>query len=117
MNQLPLVIPFHWSQEKIEAVRNGTYPWRTAEHPSVTAWRNRHQRRVVVAYGEVTGHAHATSAKEVRQIEIDAIRWLVAPDEFVFEHEEHAPLTLDSGVWEVVYQAEYTPQAIRRVLD
>jgi hypothetical protein len=46
--QLPIVIPFHWSQEKIEAVRNGTYPWRTAEHPSVTAWRNRHQRRLVL---------------------------------------------------------------------
>jgi hypothetical protein len=77
----------------------------------------RDKGRVVVAYGEVTGHAHATSAKEVQQIEIDAILWLVAPDEFVIEHEEHAPLTLDSGVWEVVYQAEYTPQAIRRVLD
>jgi hypothetical protein len=48
MNQLPIVIPFHWSQEKIEAVRNGTYPWRVTEHPSVTAWRNRHQRRLVL---------------------------------------------------------------------
>jgi hypothetical protein len=46
--QLPIVIPFHWSPEKIEAVRNGTYPWRTVEHPSVTAWRNRHQRRLVL---------------------------------------------------------------------
>ena len=73
--------------------------------------------RVVVAYGEVTGHAHATVAPDVQQVEIDTIRWLVAPAEFVITHEEHAPITLDSGVWEVVYQAEYTPQEIRRVLD
>ena len=73
--------------------------------------------RVVVAYGEVTGHAHATVAPDVQQIEIDNIRWLYAPDEFVIDHEEHDALTLAPGVWRVVYQREYTPQAIRRVLD
>jgi hypothetical protein len=77
----------------------------------------RENGRVVVAYGEVTGHAHATVAPQVQQIEIDTIRWLVAPDEFVITHEEHAPLTLDSGVWEVVYQYEYEPARIRKVLD
>lgn len=73
--------------------------------------------RVVVAYGEVTGHAHATAAPDVQQVEIDNIRWLVAPDEFTITHEEHAPITLDSGVWEVVYQYEYEPERIRKVLD
>lgn len=73
--------------------------------------------RVVVAYGEVTGHAHATTAIDVVQVEIGNTRWLVASDEFTIGHEEHAPLTLDSGTWEVVYQAEYTPQEIRRVVD
>lgn len=85
----------------------------TGEQKPIT----RDSGRVVVAYGEVTGHAHATIASDVQQVEIDNIRWLVAPDEFVITHEEHAPVTLDSGVWEIVYQSEYTPQEIRRVID
>lgn len=77
----------------------------------------RDKRRVVVAYGEVTGHAHAIAQSGVKQVEIDNIRWLIAPDDFVITHDEHAPLTLEAGVWEVCYQAEYTPQEIRRVMD
>jgi hypothetical protein len=73
--------------------------------------------RVVVAYGEVTGHAHATTQASVEQVEIDNIRWLIAPSEFVITHEEHAPIRLDSGVWEICYQAEYTPEEVRRVVD
>lgn len=72
--------------------------------------------RVIVAEGEATGHAHATTT-DVQQIEIDTIRWLYAPDEFVITHEEHDAITLVPGVWRVVYQREYTPEAIRRVLD
>lgn len=73
--------------------------------------------RVVVAYGERTGHSHAIADKGVKQVEIDNIRWLVAPDEFVLTHNEHHALTLDAGVWEVCYQFEYQPQEIRRVTD
>jgi hypothetical protein len=73
--------------------------------------------RVVVAYGEVTGHSHAITQADVQQVEIDTIRWLVAPDEFVIEHEEHKAIPMERGVWEVIIQSEYTPQAIRRVVD
>lgn len=73
--------------------------------------------RIIVAAGEVTGHHHAISTADVTFIERDSIRWLVAPQEFVVAHEEHKPLVLESGVWEIVYQYEYEPQELRRITD
>jgi hypothetical protein len=32
-------------------------------------------------------------------------------------HEEHGPITLDPGMWRVVRQREYHPEAIRTVMD
>ena len=32
-------------------------------------------------------------------------------------HEEHSPITLPAGIWEVRQQREYTPQDIRYVRD
>lgn len=73
--------------------------------------------RIVVAKGEVTGHAHTITTPDVVMYEHQSIRWLVAPHEFVLEHQEHSPLTIAPGIWRVAYQREYDPQAIRRVMD
>ena len=32
-------------------------------------------------------------------------------------HEEQGPITLDPGLWLVARKPEYSPEAIRRVLD
>jgi hypothetical protein len=32
-------------------------------------------------------------------------------------HEEHQPITLEPGIYRVWQQREYTPEAIRRVVD
>ena len=78
--------------------------------------------RLVLAYGEVTGHAHAIRERRAELRVIDGHRYLDAPAPVVVEHEEHAPIRLDPGVYEVVIQREYVPsplpgQAWRPVLD
>lgn len=73
--------------------------------------------RMVLALGEVTGHAHALVApgKLVRQ---SADRVLLhLPEGGRLSHEEHAPIPLPRGWYRIVRQREYTPSAIRIVAD
>ena len=73
--------------------------------------------RVIVAEGEATGHHHAIRTPGVQMLEKEELRWLVADVPFEVEHEEHDTITFDPGVWVIRYQREYTPEAVRRVLD
>jgi hypothetical protein len=75
--------------------------------------------RVILAYGEVTGHAHAIREPHAVLRLLDGRRYLDAPRPFVVEHEEHAPVSLDVGTYEIVIQREYVPGPIRsrRVVD
>ncbi len=81
----------------------------------------RDKGRVVLAYGEVTGHAHAIKAKGAalfRDPKLAAIFMLVSADGPVaLEHEEHDTITLPPGNYEVRHQREYAPGEIRRVAD
>lgn len=74
----------------------------------------------VLAYGEITGHSHRIQDPETAQIweAGDGTLYLeiVAPQATIV-HEEHLPITLPQGLYHVWYQREYTPQAIRRVID
>ena len=84
--------------------------------------------RVVLAYGEVTGHAHAIKVREVadagdpakppvpsaRQFDYGAERFLRLVEKSVLEHEEHSPIELDAGLYRVVRQREYDPEEARR---
>lgn len=73
--------------------------------------------RLVLAYGEVTGHSHAIMMSHVRMIESTKARVLVADAPFEIVHEEHHPLVLPAGIYETWIQREYTPSAIRSVID
>lgn len=78
--------------------------------------------RIVLAYGEVTGHAHAIAPGEATEHSLaDAAgivrRFLKVVSEATVRHEEHAPIPLPAGVYEIVQQREYTPEAIRNVAD
>ena len=74
--------------------------------------------RIVLAYGEVTGHAHAIAEAEVDLFEIEeGIRYMDVQMEAYLRHEEHATVTLPPGKYRVVRQREYTPEAIRNVAD
>jgi hypothetical protein len=75
--------------------------------------------RVVLAYGEATGHAHAILEEDVSMIEVDeGIRYLDVQADAVLRHEEHAPHALPAGSrWIVRRQREYFPSGSREVGD
>lgn len=74
--------------------------------------------RVILAYGEVTGHAHATALSYATMLQTEAgQRYLQIKEGAQLTHEEHATITPEPGCYEVVQQREYTPEAIRNVAD
>lgn len=82
----------------------------------------RDRGRVVLAYGEVTGHAHAITdagAELFQRLVEDGMeeRFLRVESEVALEHEEHGTITIPPGLYRQVPQNEYTPAEIRRVAD
>jgi len=76
--------------------------------------------KVVLAYGEVTGHHHAIhkgKVKVFRHPETQATYIEVAEAIAALTHEEHAPILLDPGFYKVDIQREYSPEEIRNVQD
>ena len=73
--------------------------------------------RIVLAYGEVTGHAHAVGLEGATLYKSNGEDLLKVFKPSALVHEEHSPIALDPGVYKVVRQREYTPQEIRRVSD
>lgn len=82
--------------------------------------------RVVLAFGEVTGHAHAIDPKEVkafmptkpvRMFDAEVERFLQVTTKALLRHEEHSTIELPAGDYAVVIQREYSPSEIRRVAD
>lgn len=90
--------------------------------------------RIVLAYGEVTGHAHAIAdhrAQRAMEIADAAIarakaRLLVSPtgerylevtESVTLSHEEHTAHVIPVGVYLLPTQVEYTPGELRRVAD
>ena len=73
--------------------------------------------RVVLAFGEVTGHAHAIDAALAETFKVANERYLIAKDGAVLRHEEHSPITLPPGAYKVQLQREYEHQGWRRVID
>lgn len=78
-------------------------------------------KRVILAYGEVTGHAHAIDFNDAVLFEVPGStpprRMLKVVKDTVLKHEEHGPIQLPIGWFEVKLQREYTPEAVRNVLD
>jgi hypothetical protein len=78
-------------------------------------------KRVILAYGEVTGHAHAIDFNDAVLFEVPGSvpprRMLKVTKDTVLKHEEHGPIQLPIGWFEIKLQREYTPEAIRNVAD
>lgn len=99
--------------------------------------------RIILAHGEVTGHAHEVRAA-ASDMDLPAADFFEEPDgrrvllvtrPCVLRHEEHGPIVLDptspvqvrqgdvllqpigAGAWEVIRQREYAPDEIRNVAD
>lgn len=75
--------------------------------------------RIVLAYGEVTGHAHAIHEprSKARLWDAGAERFLQVIQQTTLRHEEHDPITLEPGIYKVVRQREYDPKRDKWVTD
>lgn len=75
--------------------------------------------RLVLALGEVTGHAHAipSPGRLIREASAFGPMLLHLPEGGRVVHEEHAAITLPQGWYRVVRQREYVPGSVRIVAD
>jgi hypothetical protein len=76
--------------------------------------------RVVLAYGEVTGHAHAFAAARVsllREGRTGRSFLTVVEGGARLRHEEHDPILVPAGSYEFIRQREYTPTLVQVVAD
>jgi hypothetical protein len=108
--------------------------------PKNVVAKPRDNGRVVLAYGEVTGHAHAIIEKKVihydapdavsaaeallasvgmkRQLTAEnAPTFLELATEAPLQHEEHGTIKLPAGRAVVIRQREYSPTELRSVAD
>lgn len=74
---------------------------------------------VTLALGEVTGHSHRIEDPASAQVlEYRGVRYLkITAESARLIHEEHHPIVLPRGIYTFWHQREYTPGAIRRVVD
>ena len=73
--------------------------------------------RVVLAYGEVTGHAHAIPGTACTMYAWEGDRLIEVTKATKLTHEEHSAITLVPGMYRVIRQREYSPEEIRTVAD
>ena len=93
---------------------------RISETPQKTIEVSRDGGRVILAYGEATGHAHAISTEAVilwKAAGAQASYLDVADAMAMLTHDEHATIPLPRGTYVVERQREYTPKEIRHVTD
>ena len=67
--------------------------------------------RIVIAEGETTGHAHAIEAPPEEATLLTTAqnaRFLRLTAEVELRHEEHAPVALSPGLYQVIQQREWT---------
>jgi len=93
-------------------VRQGDVLLRAVGAIPVTATPlDRDAGRIILAYGEVTGHAHAIEAPEAEATLLTTeenrrfLRLMAGVD---LVHEEHATIRLSPGLYEVILQREWT---------
>lgn len=80
----------------------------------------RDEGRLVLAHGEMTGHAHIIETEGAALFR-DPIRMavflIVTGDPVMLEHDEHDTVVLPPGNYRVVRQREYSPEEIVNVTD
>ena len=74
---------------------------------------------VILAEGEVTGHAHRIDSKFAKLYPgaTDAVRFLVLTKSANLTHEEHKTILLPPGTYCVTVKRQYTPEGWEKVVD
>jgi hypothetical protein len=108
--------------EKVQQMKNAIYRQGDVlirRIPSLPKQKAQQRLTVILAYGEVTGHAHRIEdLTKAEVLEAGAGLYLrVGPEGVRIIHEEHAPVSLPVGDYQIEIQREYTPAEIRNVAD
>lgn len=86
---------------------------------AVEVEKNKDEKRVVLAYGEVTGHAHAIY-EDIDQVKVWAVgkvKYLEVMATVMLRHEEHTHAKIEPGIYRLPVQVEYEPQELRITRD
>ena len=107
-------VPFH--------VRQGdVFIKRVDKVPSDAKPIKRINGRVILAYGEVTGHHHSLTEEHVSLHETASevgVTYLEVKDAMAqLAHQEHSTIDIPPGVYRVTIQREYTPAGLVNVRD
>lgn len=103
--------------------RQGDVMVRKVDSMPAEATEVKNESRIVLAHGEVTGHAHAIGIEEAQEFTFADAAGIVRRFLKVFDkgaklkHEEHATIPLPPGMYEITQQREYSPEEIRNVAD
>ena len=89
------------------------------EMPDGAKQVGREAGRVVLAYGEATGHAHAIATPDVYQWDVAGQRYVQVEVEAAdLTHEEHGVISLPRGVYQVIRQQGWDLNGeVRQVVD
>jgi hypothetical protein len=76
-------------------------------------------KKCTLAEGESTGHAHVIDDDESEMFSIGTQTFLTLGKPATIKHEEHKPITLDKGTWEVgrVQEYDYFKRMVNSVKD
>ncbi len=77
------------------------------------------QPHLILEEGEVTGHMHRVTSGEAQLLVDGGRKFLRARTTVVVSHEEHKPITLPPGQYEITRVKEYDPfeDVVRNVGD
>lgn len=90
---------------RVDAVPNGATPIPTDNG------------RVVLAYGELTGHSHSIDQKLATMFGLGDDRFLTVAEDAPLQHQEHDTIILRRDTYQVIQQRTFERGEIRRVAD
>ena len=104
---------------EIEQYRQGDVLLKKIKSIPVSSARLSGQERIVLAYGEATGHTHVIGDVENVAVFVgkEGQLYLEVLSQVALEHEEHGTIQIPVGTYERIIQKEYSPEAIRNVRD
>jgi hypothetical protein len=77
-------------------------------------------KKCTLALGESTGHHHTIESGAIgfASDEVSLAEYIEVEEKLAdLEHQEHATIPVPKGNYEVARQVEYTPKALRNVID
>lgn len=104
---------------EVRQYRQGDVFVKSVNKIPVGAKKEKQVDRIILAFGEKTGHCHAIH-------DLDSVDVMVTPEggfylrvkeEVSLQHEEHGVIAIPPGNYERVIQREYSPEEIRNVAD